>query len=174
MEPQHTQPHTEEQSTQPPVHTEVHEALHGLEAVLAPLFDNAPHLPEKARNVLVDIAPWIALVFGILGVASLLTGGMLMALMTVFTAGFALLYFVHTLIPVVFSAIGIVLLLMAYPGLKERSKRGWNLVFYSQVVQVLGGLLAILTGAISMLVGTVVGALIGFWLLFEVRSHYHE
>ncbi len=163
MEPFNPQQHTEK----------VIEHLHGLEGWLMPMFESAPHIPEKGRQVIVDIAPWLVLIFGGLSALGLLSGGMMMGFATMFSGGFAVMYFASYLLPFVCSIISVVLMLSAFPGLKEKKKSGWNFVFYSEVVSVVGGVLGVLTGNVYLLVSTVIGALIGFWILFEIRSRYH-
>jgi hypothetical protein len=162
MEPFNTQPHMEK----------VLEHVHGLEGWLMPMFAQAPHIPEKGRRFITDIAPWCALIFGVLGAIGMLASGFVITVATVFSAGFALMFFVGNLLPMVCSVIAIVLTLMAYPGLRTLSKTGWNYIFYSTVVSSIGGILGVLAGDVGMLLGTALGALVGFWLLFEVRAYY--
>jgi hypothetical protein len=162
MEPFNPQQHTEK----------VHEVMHGLEGWLAPFFEHAPHIPEKGRQFIVDIAPWLVLIFGGLSVIGFLGGGMMMGTATLFSGGLALMYVTSFILPFVCSFIATVLMVCAFPGLKEKKKSGWNLVFYSEVVNVAGGMLGVFSGALYLLVSTAIGALIGFWILFEIRSYY--
>lgn len=46
-----------------------------LENQLVDVFAKAPHLPQNIRDILITIAPWLALIFGILGIISLLAIG---------------------------------------------------------------------------------------------------
>lgn len=146
------------------------QTMNGLEAMLAPIFEKFPHLSEKNREGVVKISPWIALIFGILGIVGLLgVGGMgLGALSMMGYGGYGLPMLIHLAIALLSSA----LLLMSYPGLKAMTKAGWNLAFYSEVVSVAGGVVGIAMWGGSDIVGVVIGALIGFWILFEIRSHY--
>lgn len=146
------------------------QAMNGLEAMLAPVFEKLPHIPENGRKVIVDISPWIALIFGALGILALLgMGGMgIGALSMMGYGGFGLSMLVHLAIGLLSS----VLLLMAYPGLKAKTKSGWNLTFYSEVVSVAGGVVGIALWGGSDIVGVVIGALIGFYILFEIHSYY--
>ncbi len=145
------------------------EAMHGLEAWLAPIFEKFPHIPQGGREWIVSVSPYIALVFGVLGIISLLGASGLGIIASVLTLGLAL----PMLVSIVVSLVSAVLLLMAFPGLKARTKKGWSLVFYSEVVSVVGGVVSALTMSYaSSLVGTAIGALIGFYILFEIRTHY--
>ena len=144
------------------------EAMNSLEAMLAPFFEKFPHLPEKGREAVVNVSPWIALIFGILGIVSLLGVGGLGLGVSMFAYGFGMSMFIHLAIALLSS----VLLLMAYPGLKAKSKKGWNFAFYSEVVSVAGGVVGIAMWGAGGIIGVVIGALIGFWLLFEIHSYY--
>lgn len=66
------------------------------------------------------------------------------------------------------------LLLLAAPALKAMKKSGWNLVFYSVLVNVLYGLFSMFTdyGNFGNLLGALIGSLIGAYLLFQVRDHF--
>ncbi|PIZ97017.1 MAG: hypothetical protein COX79_03875 [Candidatus Levybacteria bacterium CG_4_10_14_0_2_um_filter_36_16] len=57
------------------------------------------------------------------------------------------------------------LLLMAFPGTKARKMSGWNLLFWSEAVSAV-------SAVVSMAFGGVVGAAIGFYILFQIKSHY--
>jgi len=144
------------------------EHMSGLEGWLGGIFANAPHIPENGRKVIVEYAPWIVLIFGILGVVALLGAGGISVLLTIGSMGYAL----PLLISVLISLASAALLLMSYPGIKAHKKSGWNLVFYSQVVGIVGSVVLIVMGHSYNIVGPIVGAIIGFWILFEIRSHY--
>lgn len=138
-----------------------------------PVFAKFPHLPKGATDVLVMIAPWLALIFGIIGTLSIVTA----VLGLIGLSGAAMMY-----MPVVgavvsgFSALALVglllglgssvLELLAYPGLKGRKTIGWRYLFLSQTVSLLGAVVAL------NLVGAVISFVIGYYLLFEVRSYY--
>lgn len=135
-----------------------------LEGTLDKFFRQAPALPKGGRDVLVAIAPWIALIFGILGVFAGLAlvgvsplgmfGGVNMA--------------VGALVSGVLAIVGSVLMIMAFPGLRAHAMKGWMLLFWSEVVSVLSNVLNL------NLLGAVVGGLIGFYLLYQIKSYYKK
>jgi hypothetical protein len=154
------------------VQTEAKEALHGLEAYLVPLFANLPHIPEGGRDFIVKIAPWLALVFGILGVWGGIQmlgvgNGQYSELMQM--AGYSSSSF---MIGAIFNIISSGLLLAGFTGLKAHTKNGWNMAFYSMIVSIVGGLVSVVMGMMYGVIGLVIGAFIGFYILFEIRSHY--
>jgi hypothetical protein len=67
-----------------------------------------------------------------------------------------------------------VLYLLAFPGLRDRTKQGWNYVFYASLVSLGYAVVSLFTGynAVSGFVFGLVFAVIGFWLLFQVRGAY--
>ncbi len=121
-------------------------------------FAKLPALPANVREVLVKIAPWLALVFGVLGVLASLSpfvalgGGVGVA-----TEG---------VVGAVLALVGSVLMLMAFPGLRDRKIAGWKWSFYSELVSVVSSVVAL------NLMGAIIGALIGFYLLFQIKSYY--
>lgn len=124
-----------------------------------------PALPPKAVDVLVSIAPWIALIFGILGVLSGLAGfGLLTAFSPVAMMGGVSGYGLGYVSAIILLASS-VLMLVAFPGLKKRSGAGWNWLFWSEVVSIVGSLLTIS-------IGSVVGGLIGLYILFQMKPRY--
>ncbi|MBI3341658.1 hypothetical protein HY024_00890 [Candidatus Curtissbacteria bacterium] len=134
-------------------------------------FKQLPSLPASAVDVLVNIAPWIALVFGILGVLSGLAG---FGLLTAFSP-LAMMGGVNGYGLGFIAAIGLivssVLELAAFPGLKARKMSGWNLLFWSEIVSVVASVVGLVTGGAGI-VGSVIGALIGLYLLFQIKPKY--
>ncbi|SRR5260221_4905575 len=129
-------------------------------------FDKFPAMPKNGRDVLVQIAPILALIFGILGILIGISGlGVLTVLSPLAYLGGVPGYgtgFVPALIYIVSS----VVLLMSYSGLKSHKYNGWKLLFWSEVINLIGGLISM------VFVSAIIGALIGFYLLFQIRSYY--
>lgn len=158
--------------------------VHGIEAWLEPFFAKFPHIPENGRKVITDIAPWIALVFGVLGLLGLLTAGSLMTLFAIpllLTGGvWVIIGFITTLL----GLAAVILQLLAFNPLKARMKKGWNYLFYGLLLGVLSTIISVVGSAMSAstmysnmhgtssLVSGGISFLIGGWLLFEIRSQY--
>ena len=145
------------------------ESKNGLVGTLEDLFKKAPALPASAREGIVNITPWLALIFGVLGVLSLLS---VLGLATVFSplamygGAYGVAGYGNALIAGWISFVSAVLLLLAFPGTKARKMSGWNMLFWSEIVNVVGSLVA------GSFVSAVLGALIGFYLLFQIKSYY--
>lgn len=130
-------------------------------------FAKLPPMPTNAREAVVKFAPWLALIFGVLGLMTSLAATGLMAALSPFMVlggGFGLA--TGGLIGAVLALAGSVLMLMSYPKLKDRKMAGWRLAFYSEAVAVVSSVVAL------NLVGAAVSALVGFYILFQVKSYY--
>jgi hypothetical protein len=142
----------------------------GLERWLAPMFAKLPHLPPHARETLAGVAPWLALLGGILGLLGVFSAGFLTSVLfsyAWFGGGMANLFLTVSLLIAVLAS---VLDLLAYTPLTARKKRGWNLIFYGAVLSAVSVLLNVIFGY-GTLFG-LVGSFIGLWLLFEIRGMY--
>ena len=142
---------------------------------LEELYSKAPVLPTNWKESLVKVSPWLALVFGVL---SLLTG-----LLGVLGAGAVSLYAplagaaggilaIWIWVSVVLLFVEGVVLLLAYPSLKKRLLKGWNLLFLLELVWLVSRVIDVLTFNISGIVGAVIGAVVGFYFLFQIKSYY--
>lgn len=130
-------------------------------------FMKLPMLPKGGRDVLVQVAPWVALVFGVLGVLVGLGGlGLLSVLSPMMLLGSGMSNTAGSLLSVAISLVSSVLMLVAFPGLKARKMKGWNMLFWSEVVSLVASLVAL------SIVGGLVGAVIGFYLLYQIKSYY--
>lgn len=144
-----------------------------LESSLATLFAKTPHLPHNIREVLAQIAPWLVLIFGILGALALLPVLMLIPMMS-FSAPMmgTMMYGSYPMMIIAFlsGAVSTILYLLAFRPLLHRAKKGWNLLFYSTLLSVIVAIVNVAFFAVGVL--GVIGSLIGLWLLFEVRGLY--
>ena len=130
-------------------------------------FAKLPAFPVAARDIMVKIAPWFALIFGILGVlGSIAATGFLTVLSPFVALGGGLGVAAGGIVAALGGIISSVLMLLAFPGLKARKVAGWKYSFYSEGVSVIAALVSF------NLVGAVISALIGFYLLFQIKSYY--
>ena len=128
------------------------------------LVKKAPfQLPDSVKELLVKFGPWISLVLLVVLVPLLLVA---LGLGTIFMPFGGVGYATGFGLAAIFALVQIVLLAMALPGLFSRKKSAWTLVFYEQLVGLLGSLL---TGAI---LGGIIGAIIGLYFLFQLREKY--
>lgn len=136
-----------------------------LEQSLIKFFASFPHLPTKGREVLVVIAPWISLLAGVFSLFSFIGLVPLLAYFAFFFSPFLLL-------STFFILIAAVLELLAFQPLLTKKRKGWNYLFYATTFSFIGCLVDLLFYYGSF--GTIVGFLLGLWLLFEVRDMYQS
>lgn len=130
-------------------------------------FAKFPPLPASIKEIIVSFAPWLALIFGVLGVIfSIAATGFLAVLSPFIALGGGLGLATGGVVGGILMLIGSVLMLLAFPGLRDRKAKGWKMAFYSEVVSIVSSVVAL------NLVGAIIGALIGFYLLFQVKSYY--
>lgn len=129
---------------------------------LEDFFAKAPHLPKSWRDLIVKVVPWLALIFGILGIL-----GGISALGVSPAAALGGVNNSFTLIVAgIAGIISSVLSLMAFPHLRAHAYRGWQLSAYALVVNIIASVVTL------DLLGAVLGFLIGFYFLFEIKSYY--
>lgn len=160
------------------------EIVKKIEAALAGVFKGAPKLSESARESLVKAWPWLALIFGVLQLwAAWALYDLLRVVDRVATiygvyvntaigySGKDKFFIYMSLIVLVVDA---VILLMAYPKLKNREKSGWDLLFLGALLNALYGVFNLFISArgFGSLLGALVGTTIGFYLLYQVKDKY--
>jgi hypothetical protein len=131
---------------------------------------NPPALPASIKELLVTFAPWLSLLGGVLGLLVFVPGVLfLLVLSPVAGVAGAGLDYVGTIMHLILSAVGAVMSLMAFPGLKRRSFSGWTMAFWASTVYVVAGLFPL---GIGSLIGTAIGAAIGLYVLFQTKPYY--
>lgn len=138
------------------------------------VFKSVPHLPKGVVDFLVSIAPWLTGLGGVLsmyaGVTSLFLTGRRNELMMYIDryAGVNSAYFT---VVAVFALLVGALYLMAFKPLKAMKMTGWMYLFWGNVIGIVQGVASLFFG-FGGIVGTVIGAAIGFYFLFEVKPRY--
>lgn len=164
------------------------ELVKKIETKLADVYKGAPALPKKAKDTIVEYLPYLVLLGGLLQlwaayvlwryvdrfgeVSDYLNSvsryfantevGLTSGERTVIYVGLATL------------AISAVLLLVSFSPLKQKARKGWELLFLVSLVQLVYGFIAIFMhgqGFGSFIVN-VIAAAIGFYFLFQIRDHY--
>ncbi len=150
-----------------------HTALIKIDQELNNVFKNAPHLPRKVTDILVKIAPYMILVSGLF----MITGG----LQSIFGARsfHRLLDLWANIPPVYFYLTGLiqigagVLSVMAYKPLKDKQAEGWMMMLLLNLVSIVLNFITLLFFR-QGLFGLLLGALLGFYLLYELRYAYKK
>lgn len=164
-------------------------ALQTAEKQLRGLFKGMPPLPKQSKDGLVKAWPIIAIVFGVLQVAAAYwlfqatrvveayneLVNSLSAYYTGSEVGLSSMDRTVMYLGVALLLVDGVILLMAYPHLQKRTRRGWDLLFLAALINavyaVVSAFMAQRGGAGSLLFGLLSSAA-GFYLLFQVKDHY--
>lgn len=129
-------------------------------------FSKVPPLPKSWRDFIAMIIPWFALLFGILGVfGSLAAFGILTFLAPVVALSSGVGAASGGMIGALLALVASVLLLAAFPGTKAKKLSGWTFLFWSEVVSVVSAVVAFSVGGVVM-------GLIGFYIIFQIKSYY--
>ncbi len=129
-------------------------------------FTKLPPLPKGGKEGIVMITPWVALIFGILGVLGGLAGfGFLAAVSPLIAMGNGLNGAAGSLVGAALGLVASAMLLAAFPGTNKKQMRGWVLLFWSEAISVVAA-------AVSYSLTGILVSLIGFYLLFQIKSYY--
>lgn len=163
-------------------------ALQSLEKNLDDLFvKQAPPLPSNAKRALVRYLPWISLVFGLFtlyAVYALWHWAHLVNNLVNYANSISVAYggpvisanrlSLGVWLGLIVLAIEALLYVLAFPGLRDRKKSGWDMLFYASIVNIAYGIVILFTdyGGLTNLIWTIIGSGVGLYLLFQVRGSY--
>ena len=125
-------------------------------------------IPMAGKEFLAKAAPYVIIVFSIMALPAILALFGITAFLApiAMVAGGGMGWGFFGIVSVVTSVIALVLDVMAIPGLFKRAHASWCLLFYATLVSFVGGVLSMNP------VGAVVGAIIGWYILFQVKELY--
>lgn len=159
------------------------EMLNKLESILAGIYKATPKLSGNVKKTIVDFWPFVAVIFGVLqlwGTYALWNWGRdVNKVIDAFNSYLGTSAVVNQLnvfywISLVVLAASGVLLLMAYPKLKAKAKSGWNLLFYSAILNGVYGVFSAFNnygGSGSLIIQLIVSAVV-LYFLFQIRDLY--
>ncbi|MBU2632151.1 hypothetical protein KKG52_00375 [Patescibacteria group bacterium] len=133
---------------------------------LEQVYSKSPSLPVSIRELIVVIAPWLALVLGVVGVFGSLAAFGITSFLSPFIAlgaglGMSGGYVLVSVLGIVQS----VLMLFAFSSLLKRKYAGWYLIFWSEF-------LSVISAVILFSLSGIIVALIGFYFLFQIKEYY--
>lgn len=155
-----------------PMKTEVVGGMNKLEAFLDEyMVTKAPFaLPGGLKEFIVKVAPYLIIIFALLALPLIFAAFGLSAVLGPFAAmggyGYGYGWGAGVIVSLATSVIVLVMELMAVPGLFKRTRKSWRLIFYASLVSLVGSILAL-----NILSG-IIGAVIGWYILFQVKSLY--
>jgi hypothetical protein len=120
------------------------------------LVEKAPAIPQNGKNAIAMVLPWLIIVFFVVALVPILTGGIL----SIFTLN------LNLMVAMVMSLAIALIEVLAFPYLLKRQMRGWKLLFYACLLSVVQFLL---TGNI---IGGILGTLLSLYLLYQIKELY--
>jgi len=162
--------------------------LEQAEKSLSGLFKDLPSLPKNGKDTLVNIVPWLALVFGVIQVFVAIGVWRLADvvdraadLVNTYSAFYAVpaahistfdrtVIYLGAVVLLIDGVIGI----MAYKALAARQRRGWDLLFLAALINVAYAVLSIFINGrgFGSFIMSLIGSAIGFYLLFQIQGAY--
>jgi len=152
-----------------------------LEKPLDDTFKKAPQLPENVRKGLANAMPWLTLAGGVLSLLAALSVYQIITQLNgvyqIFgysnaVAGVNLLSWV-TVFMLIAEA---VLFFIAFPDLRLYRKKGWSLVFWASLVNVVYVVFSNLFNGgfvdVGQLIFMLIGTVVGVYLLFQIKDYY--
>ena len=134
------------------------------------LVKKAPfQIPDGAREWIVKYGPWITVVLLLISLPAIFLLLGIGAFLTPFAgAGYGYGYaYGFAYWPSMLGLVAhVVLMGLALPGLFARKMSGWTLMFYAQAVSAIAAILSM------SIISGLIGALISFYILFQIRSLY--
>ncbi len=135
------------------------------------LHKDLPHLPKDWIKNIVKILPYLVLLGGIFSLTS--------GLGSLLPFGRNRLWMMHWLkinrayyyVTAGFSLILAVLYLMAYEALKNKKYEGWLLLFWTIIISLIESVVLLIMGWGGLL-GSVITAVIGFYVIYEIRPEF--
>ena len=162
--------------------------LNALEESLAKINKDLPAFPKGLKDFLVQVAPWLSLIGGLFSLATVYWmwdwAHRADALLD-YANSISKLYGGSEVAPdrlgpmlwvslIVVAVMGVIYL-MAFKGLKDRKKSGWDLLFLATIVNLVFVIVSMFTdysGYGSSLIGGLIGTAISWYVLFQIRDCY--
>jgi len=166
------------------------EGIHKLEDTIEGWLKSFPHLPANWRKWLAENVWWLVLIGVILSAI-----GTLIIVMAVITAmawvgtattylaangvnvvqSYTGLWYVASIISAVLLVVTIIIEAMAISPLKVLNRKGWDLMFIAYLIGIVSSVIsAVLQMELFNLIGAAIGAVIGAYFLFEIRSYFKQ
>lgn len=132
------------------------------------LGQKAPSLPKNIKELIVKFSPWIALVAAIFSLPAILAIlGLGSAFVPFSYIGGFRVGFTYTISMFILGA-SVVVSFMAIPGLFKQQAKAWRLMYYAALLNALHSILVFNLGNL------LIGSLISFYVLFQIKSYYKK
>ncbi len=142
-----------------------------LEAILDEyMVKKAPFaLPAEVKEFIVKVSPYLIIIFALLALPVIFVAMGFTAIIAPFAMMGGYGWGFGAIVSLVVAVVTLVMEIMAVPGLFKRTKGSWQLVFYASIVSLIGGIISV-----SGIVSAIIGAIIGWYILFQVKELYKK
>jgi len=130
------------------------------------LVRKAPALPDGVKEVIVKFGPWISLILLVMSAPLILGFLGLGTFMMPFSYLGGLRMGMGYTVSMVFTAVIMVMEVLALPGLFKWAKAGWTMMYYAALLGAMQNAVAFNLG------GLIIGTLLSLYILFQVKSYY--
>lgn len=145
------------------------ETLKKLDTTLESVFvTKAPALPDDIQDVIVRYGPYLVIIGVLLGAASIVSMTGLRSLSMQYVGSHEYMRMYEQISPLftLSYALALVFQGLAIPGLLKKTKQGWTYLWYGTLVSIVSNLIQV------NVAGLVIGALLGLYVLYQVKKHY--
>ena len=137
------------------------------QAMLEEWFGKLPNLPKGGRDFIVMVTPWLTLIGGILAILGGITVFGLSAVFSpLMVLGGGMGVASHSFLSGIILLVAGVIMLLAFPGLRAKKMKGWNLLFWSILVWLVSSLVEF------DIVGGIIWTLVDLYFLYQIKSYY--
>ncbi len=129
----------------------------------------APALPQNIKEIIVKIAPYlviISLIFAIPAILALFGIGSLATVLSPLGGARSVAGSLTIWVGTILIVSSVILEIMAVPGRFSRKITAWRYMFWAQLITIISILVQI------NIVGALLSTLIGFYILFQIKSLY--
>ncbi len=147
--------------------------LSQLEAILDEyMVQKAPFaLPHEVKEFIANVSPYLIIILAIMALPIIFAALGLTAILSPFAMmggyGYGFSWGFGAIIGLAVSVITVIMEVMAVPGLFKRTAGAWRLLFYASIVSLIGTIVSF-----SGIIGGLIGAVIGWYILFQVKELY--
>ncbi|KKP77671.1 MAG: hypothetical protein A2271_01825 [Candidatus Moranbacteria bacterium RIFOXYA12_FULL_35_19] len=128
-------------------------------------------LPKGVKEFIATVSPYLIIIFAIMALPLILAAMGLSAFLTPFAIigglGLGFGWGFGAIVSLAIAVVTIVMELMAVPGLFKRTKKSWRLLFYVSIISLVGSIISI-----HGIVSGIIGAIIGWYILFQMKDMY--
>lgn len=126
-------------------------------------------LPLGLKEFIAMVSPYLVVIFAVRALPFILFA---LGLSTAFIpfammGGYGYGWGFGGIVTIAVAVISLVMGVMAVPGLFKRTRGAWRLLFYVSIVNLVGGILSV-----NGIVGVVIGAIISWYILFQMKDMY--